>query len=72
MNYQEKIKYIQIHFPMSVLLKKLNIIPPNFNPKYRFLVPSIKDKIPLVVIALLLTKFIVGSAEKITILLMFI
>ncbi|AYJ01101.1 DNA primase [Candidatus Phytoplasma ziziphi] len=39
MNYQEKIKHIQIHFPMSVLLKKLNIIPPNFNPKYRFPCP---------------------------------
>ncbi|ABC65196.1 conserved hypothetical protein [Aster yellows witches'-broom phytoplasma AYWB] len=36
MNFQEKIKNIQINFPMSVLLKKLNIIPPKFNPKYRF------------------------------------
>ncbi|WAN63466.1 DNA primase [Candidatus Phytoplasma rubi] len=39
MNYQDKIKHIQTHFPMSVLLKKLNIIPPNFNPKYRFPCP---------------------------------
>lgn len=39
MNYQDKIKHIQTHFPMSVLLKKLNIIPSNFNPKYRFPCP---------------------------------
>ncbi|MBS2126420.1 toprim domain-containing protein ['Fragaria x ananassa' phyllody phytoplasma] len=39
MNYQEKIKNIQTNFPMSVLLKKLNIIPPNFNLKYRFPCP---------------------------------
>ncbi|WP_160122698.1 MULTISPECIES: hypothetical protein [16SrI (Aster yellows group)] len=39
MNFQEKIKNIQINFPMSVLLKKLNIIPPKFNPKYRFPCP---------------------------------
>ncbi|QKX95156.1 MAG: DNA primase [Rapeseed phyllody phytoplasma] len=39
MNYQEKIKHIQTNFPMTVLLKKLNIIPPNFNTKYRFPCP---------------------------------
>ncbi|WP_373402817.1 toprim domain-containing protein [Candidatus Phytoplasma solani] len=39
MNYQEKIKHIQTQFPMSVLLKKLNIISPNFNIKYRFPCP---------------------------------
>ncbi|MEC4559243.1 MAG: toprim domain-containing protein ['Conium maculatum' witches'-broom phytoplasma] len=39
MNYQEQIKHIQSNFPMSVLLKKLNIIPPNFNLKYRFPCP---------------------------------
>ncbi|XXP77151.1 MAG: toprim domain-containing protein [Lettuce witches'-broom phytoplasma] len=39
MNFQEKIKHIQTNFPMSVLLKKLNIIPPNFNLKYRFPCP---------------------------------
>ncbi len=39
MNFQEKIKYIQTNFPMSVLLKKLKIIPPDFNLKYRFPCP---------------------------------
>ncbi|GAK74137.1 MAG: DNA primase [Candidatus Phytoplasma asteris] len=39
MNYQNKIKHIQTQFPMSVLLKKLNIISPNFNIKYRFPCP---------------------------------
>ncbi|KND62643.1 toprim domain-containing protein [Candidatus Phytoplasma phoenicium] len=39
MNYQNKIKHIQTHFSMSVLLKKLNIIPLNFNIKYRFPCP---------------------------------
>ncbi|GAK74267.1 DNA primase ['Chrysanthemum coronarium' phytoplasma] len=39
MNYQDKIKHIQTNFPMLVLLKKLNIIPPNLNTKYRFPCP---------------------------------
>ncbi len=39
MNFQEKIKHIQINFPMSVLLKKLKILPSNFYIKYRFPCP---------------------------------
>ncbi|MEZ0180201.1 toprim domain-containing protein ['Camptotheca acuminata' phytoplasma] len=39
MNNQEKINHIKTNFPMSVLLKKLNILPPNFNDKYRFPCP---------------------------------
>jgi DNA primase len=39
MNFQDKIKYIQTNFPMLALLKKINIIPPNFNIKYRFPCP---------------------------------
>ncbi|BAD04631.1 hypothetical protein PAM_546 [Onion yellows phytoplasma OY-M] len=46
MNYQEKIKHIQTHFPMSVLLKKLNIIPPNFNINHRFPCPIHQGKNP--------------------------
>ncbi|QTX02614.1 DNA primase [Candidatus Phytoplasma luffae] len=39
MNNQEKINYIKTNFPMIVLLKKLNILPSNFNSKYRFPCP---------------------------------
>ncbi|MCQ9618425.1 MAG: Toprim domain containing protein [Candidatus Phytoplasma pruni] len=39
MNHQDKINQIKTNFPMSILLKKLNIIPPNFNTKYRFPCP---------------------------------
>ncbi|WAN63159.1 DNA primase [Candidatus Phytoplasma rubi] len=39
MNYQDKIKHIQTHFPMSVLLKKLKILPQNFNINHRFPCP---------------------------------
>ncbi|MBT1576927.1 toprim domain-containing protein ['Elaeagnus angustifolia' witches'-broom phytoplasma] len=46
MNYQEKIKYIQTHFPMSVLLKKLNILPLNFNKHHRFPCPIHQGKNP--------------------------
>ncbi|GLH60892.1 hypothetical protein PAWBP_6300 [Paulownia witches'-broom phytoplasma] len=67
MNYQDKIKHIQTHFPMSVLLKKLNILSLNFNINHRFPCPFHQEKNLLVVISLLLTNFIVGSAEKITI-----
>ncbi|WP_017193534.1 CHC2 zinc finger domain-containing protein, partial [Vaccinium witches'-broom phytoplasma] len=46
MNYQDKIKYIRTHLPMSVLLKKLNIIPPNFNINHRFPCPLHQGKNP--------------------------
>lgn len=46
MNYQEKIKHIQTHCPMSFLLKKLNIIPPNFNINHRFPCPIHQGKNP--------------------------
>ncbi|MDO8054711.1 toprim domain-containing protein [Candidatus Phytoplasma australasiaticum] len=39
MHYQEQIKRIQNHFPMIVLLKKLKILPQNFNINYRFPCP---------------------------------
>ncbi|WP_341266668.1 toprim domain-containing protein [Candidatus Phytoplasma fraxini] len=39
MNHQDKIKRIKTNFPMIVLLKKLKILPPNFNTKYRFPCP---------------------------------
>ncbi|MDC9032251.1 DNA primase [Columbia Basin potato purple top phytoplasma] len=46
MNYQEKIKHIQTHFPMSVLLKKLKILPFNFNINHRFPCPIHQGKNP--------------------------
>ncbi|GAK74245.1 DNA primase, partial ['Chrysanthemum coronarium' phytoplasma] len=46
MNYQDKIKHIQTHFPMSVLLKKLNILPLNFNINHRFPCPLHQGKNP--------------------------
>ncbi|ABC65336.1 DNA primase [Aster yellows witches'-broom phytoplasma AYWB] len=39
MNHQNKIKHIKTNFPMIVLLKKLKILPTNFNIKYRFPCP---------------------------------
>ncbi|WP_268849962.1 CHC2 zinc finger domain-containing protein [Candidatus Phytoplasma rubi] len=46
MNYQNKIKHIQTHFPMSVLLKKLKILPLNFNNHHRFPCPIHQGKNP--------------------------
>ncbi|BAD04729.1 DNA primase [Onion yellows phytoplasma OY-M] len=46
MNYQEKIKHIQTHFPMSVLLKKLKILSLNFNNQHRFPCPIHQGKNP--------------------------
>ncbi len=39
MNHQDKINHIKTNFPMIVLLKKLKILPSNFNIKYRFPCP---------------------------------
>ncbi|MDV3166610.1 MAG: toprim domain-containing protein, partial ['Waltheria sp.' little leaf phytoplasma] len=36
---QTQIQYIKTYFPMMVLLKKLKILPANFNRKYRFPCP---------------------------------
>ncbi|MDV3138440.1 MAG: toprim domain-containing protein [Candidatus Phytoplasma australasiaticum] len=36
---QTQIQYIKTYFPMLVLLKKLKILPANFNRKYRFSCP---------------------------------
>ncbi|MDV3166562.1 MAG: toprim domain-containing protein ['Waltheria sp.' little leaf phytoplasma] len=46
MNYQTQIQYIQTHFPMLVLLKKLNILPPHFPPHYRFPCPLHQGRNP--------------------------
>ncbi|MDO8057659.1 DNA primase, partial ['Gossypium sp.' phytoplasma] len=46
MYYQEQIKRIQNHFPMIVLLKKLKILPQNFNINHRFPCPLHQGKNP--------------------------